>query len=154
MEAYHALLLSVEEKLRKRFEPVMIQKEKEYKNLELKRNPSRYVWTCWLQGLDNAPDLVKVCHASLCEYIKDRSVVVLTNKNLQQYVTLPEYILRKHEQGIIPDAAFSDMLRLELLCKHGGTWIDATVLCTGDEGIKELMDADLFVFQQIQKETT
>ena len=26
---------------------------------------------------------------------------------------------------------FSDLLRLELLIKYGGTWIDSTVLCTG-----------------------
>lgn len=43
------------------------------------------------------------------------------------------------------------MLRLELLSRYGGTWIDATVLCTGNNGINELLDADLFVFQQKPK---
>lgn len=151
MEAYRNLLHEVESKLHKEYTPVLMQKEKEYCNESVKRDVARRIWFCWLQGMENAPELVKVCYESLCKNINDREIVVLTNENLSQYVHLPEYIERKHERGIIPDAAFTDMLRLELLCKYGGTWIDATVLCTGDDGINELLDADLFVFQQIQK---
>ena len=44
---------------------------------------------------------------------------------------MPEYIVKKWEKGRIPAALFSDLLRLELLIKYGGTWIDSTVLCTG-----------------------
>lgn len=151
MEAYRRLLQEVESTLRKEYTPVLLQKEKDYCNERVMRDESRRVWFCWLQGIENAPELVKVCHMSLCKNITDREIVVLTNENLLQYVHLPAYIERKHEKGIIPDAAFTDMLRLELLCKHGGTWIDATVLCTGNNGINELLDADLFVFQRIQK---
>lgn len=154
MEAYRKLLNEVESKLRKEYTPLLIQKEKEYSNVSMKRDETRRIWFCWLQGLKEAPELVKVCYESLCKNITDREVVVLTNENLSLYVHLPEYIERKHEKDIIPDAAFTDMLRLELLCKYGGTWIDATVLCTGDNGINELLDADLFVFQQIHKGST
>ena len=154
MEAYRKLLNEVESKLRKEYTPLLIQKEKEYSNVSMKRDETRRIWFCWLQGLKEAPELVKVCYESLCKNITDREVVVLTNENLSLYVHLPEYIERKHEKGIISDAAFTDMLRLELLCKYGGTWIDATVLCTGSEGINDLFDADLFVFQQIHKGST
>lgn len=151
MEAYRRLLQEVESKLRKEYAPLLLQKEKEYCNEHVRRDEPRRIWFCWLQGMENAPELVKVCYESLCKNIKDREIVVLTNENLSQYVHLPGYIERKHEKGIIPDAAFTDMLRLELLCKYGGTWIDATVLCTGSEGINDLLDADLFVFQQKPK---
>lgn len=154
MEAYRKLLRKVESKLRKKYTPVLMQKEKDYSSESVKRDEVRRIWFCWLQGMENAPELVNVCYESLCKNIKDREIVVLTNENLSQYVHLPGYIERKHEKGIIPDAAFTDMLRLELLCKYGGTWIDATVLCTGSEGINELLDADLFVFQQTQKDNT
>lgn len=154
MEAYRKLLNEVESKLRKEYTPLLIQKEKEYSNVSMKRDETRRIWFCWLQGLKEAPELVKVCYESLCKNITDREVVVLTNENLSLYVHLPEYIERKHEKGIISDAAFTDMLRLELLCKYGGTWIDATVLYTGSEGINDLFDADLFVFQQIHKGST
>ena len=154
MEAYRKLLHEVESKLRKKYTPVLIQKEKEYSNEHIKRDVTRRIWLCWLQGMDDAPELVKVCYESLRKNITDREIVVLTNENLSQYVHLPEYIVKKHERGIIPDAAYTDMLRLELLCKYGGTWIDATVLCTGSEGINDLLDADLFVYQQTQKDKT
>jgi len=154
MEAYHQLLQQVEWTLRSEYMPVLLQKELEYSNDKLKRDEPRRVWFCWLQGLENAPELVRVCYDSLCKHITDREIVALTNENIAQYADLPEHVVKKHEKGIIPDAAFSDMVRLELLCKHGGTWIDATVLCTGGEDLKELLDADLFVFQQIRKGTT
>ena len=38
--------------------------------------------------------------------------------------------MKKWEKGRIPAAMFSDLLRVELLIKYGGTWIDSTVLCT------------------------
>ena len=154
MEAYHQLMQKVERVLRCEYMPVLLQKENEYCNETLKREEHRRVWFCWLQGMENAPELVKVCYESICKYITDREIVVLSNENIKQYADLPEYVLKKHEKGIIPDAAFTDMLRLELLCKYGGTWIDATVLCTGSEGINEILDADLFVFQQTRKGTT
>ena len=55
-------------------------------------------------------------------------------------------------KGRIPAALFSDLLRLELLIKYGGTWIDSTVLCTGFKGsnvqeFKGFLDAELFLFQ-------
>lgn len=154
MEAYRKLLNEVESKLREEYAPLLMQKEKDYSSESVKRDEVRRIWFCWLQGMENAPELVNVCYESLCKNIKDREIVILTNENLSQYVHLPDYIERKHKKGIIPDAAFTDMLRLELLRKYGGTWIDATVFCTGSEGIKDLLDADLFVFQQTQKDNT
>ena len=102
MEAYRKLLNEVESKLRKEYTPLLIQKEKEYSNVSMKRDETRRIWFCWLQGLKEAPELVKVCYESLCKNITDREVVVLTNENLSLYVHLPEYIERKHEKDIIP----------------------------------------------------
>ena len=36
----------------------------------------------------------------------------------------------KYKKGIFTRTHFSDILRLELLTKYGGTWIDASVLIT------------------------
>jgi hypothetical protein len=38
--------------------------------------------------------------------------------------------LEKYQKKIIDNTHFSDLLRLELLIKYGGTWIDASVLVT------------------------
>ena len=41
----------------------------------------------------------------------------------------------------------TDLLRLELLLKYGGTWIDATVFCTNSNIPEYMLDSELFLFQ-------
>ena len=97
---------------------------------QVQNEEPRTIWWCWLQGLAAAPPLVKACHNSL-KQLTGYSLVVIDNTNWRKYVELPEYIVKKWEKGRIPAALFSDLLRVELLIKYGGTWIDSTVLCTG-----------------------
>ncbi len=92
--------------------------------------PNAPVWVCWLQGMENAPQIVQVCYASVCKFCADRPIHLITNENLSEYITLPEHILRKYHEGIISRTHFSDILRLALLVKYGGIWIDSTVLLT------------------------
>lgn len=105
------------------------------------------IWFCWLQGIDSAPDLVRACHNSIVTNLPESSVVVITADNYHDYVTLPDYIERKYHDGIIPHPLFSDILRLALLIHHGGTWIDASVLCTGNKYWEEIQKSELFLFR-------
>lgn len=116
-----------------------------------------YVWSCWLQGWDKAPDLAKACLNSLKRNLCNVEIVELDENNYTEWVEMPEYITEKYKKGHIPPAMFSDMLRLQLLSVHGGVWIDSTVLCTDTCGLgttnefspswEEIIKADLFVFQ-------
>ena len=141
-----------------RVEPFLIQKYcsreqelQELRSLSLEHKKSKIIWFCWLQGMKNAPDIVHACYNSINQNIPDREVKVIDGQKWKEYVELPVYILKKWEKGRIPAALFSDLLRLELLIKYGGTWIDSTVLCTGlqisDSKSQEFMDTDLFLFQ-------
>lgn len=118
------------------------------------------LWFCWLQGIENAPVLVKKCQESVRENISE-GVIVLDERNYTEYVTLPGYIVEKYRKGVIPSALFSDMLRLELLVRYGGTWIDATVLASPQikkEGSKcqkawqRIMESELFIYRYFNKE--
>ena len=111
-------------------------------------NNSNKVWFCWFQGIENAPDLVKKCYESVKKYIKNKEIIVITLDNFSDYVTIPDYILDKKEKGYIENAAFSDLLRLELLSKYGGLWIDSTVLVTKDID-KNFFDNEMFVYKNI-----
>jgi len=111
---------------------------------------SNKVWVCWFQGMENAPPLVQRCYASLQENLPDRQIILLTQDNYRQYVTLPDYIEEKAAKGIIPKAQYSDLLRLELLIRHGGTWIDSTVLCSGKNIPDYMLNSDLFMFQSLK----
>ncbi len=151
IDAYRNLQHQVVPLLRQRYAKVLEASELEYNKLSLVRRRTNYVWVCWLQGIENAPELVKVCFASLKTNLNEREVVLLTESNIHEYVTLPDFIEEKYRKGIIPAAHYSDLLRLQLLIDHGGTWIDATVMCTGKNYPKDLIDSDLFVFQHLEK---
>ena len=101
---------------------------------------------------DRAYRILKKKYGSLISNSFDKSylrefpeykITVLTAKSIQQYVTIPEEILYKWNKGIINNANFSDVLRVEILSKYGGIWLDATVYCTGNT-IKDLIEKNPF----------
>lgn len=114
------------------------------------RQRSNKVWVCWLQGMENAPELVRRCYRSLQENLPDRELILLTEDNYRQYVSFPAHIQQKIDSGVITRTHFSDLLRLELLINHGGTWVDATVFCSGKNIPPYMLDSDLFVFQVLK----
>lgn len=111
------------------------------------------VWTAWLQGYDQAPPLVKACITSLRRYMPEYDVIVIDADNISQYIELPEWITEKYRRGIIPNALFSDLIRLELLIRHGGLWVDSSVLMTDPDlltnrkWLTDILEAPLFMFQ-------
>lgn len=97
-----------------------------YKNPNVKCNET--IWVCWLQGMENAPLIVKKCYESLVRNIPNQyDIVIITEENLHKYINLPEYISEKKRRGIISKTHFSDIIRTELLFLYGGCWVDATV---------------------------
>lgn len=151
-QIYPEVLRKVEPILIKRYETLMRCKKEEVGEKNLGHKKSKIIWFCWLQGINEAPVIVKACYNSLERHlVQGYEIKVINNENWKEYVEMPEYIVSKWEKKRIPAALFSDLLRLELLIKYGGTWIDSTVLCTGfnethnDNG--KYLDADLFLFQ-------
>ena len=114
------------------------------------RKCSNKVWVCWLQGIEQAPPLVQACYASLQTHLKDREIVLLTEDNYRDYVNFPAHIQEKIDSGVITRTHMSDLLRLELLLNHGGTWIDATVYCSGGKIPGYMLDSELFLFQMLK----
>ena len=111
---------------------------------------SNKVWVCWMQGMEQAPALVQRCYRSLQDNLKCKEIVLLTESNLNQYVHIPDFIIEKLHKGIITRTHFSDILRLELLIQQGGTWIDATVFCSGGDIPIYMMEDEFFIFQKVK----
>lgn len=44
---------------------------------------------CWWQGLDNAPEIVKACVDSVRRNAGNREVIIITDKNVREYVSFP-----------------------------------------------------------------
>lgn len=115
-------------KIRKKYQPVLnSSKISKYDEKDM----SNTVWICWLQGIENAPELVKACYQSVKYHISDMDIIVLDESNLWEYVSLPEFIVDKWKKGIITNTHFSDLIRVNILNMHGGLWLDATVYMTG-----------------------
>lgn len=103
------------------------------------------IWFLWYQGLAEAPLVVKKCYESWQKYNPDWEVIFLDENNLKDYITPslpPEKLsqLSKNHQ--------SDLLRVELLAKYGGVWVDATCLCQVplDEWLEDYNQAGFFAF--------
>ena len=91
---------------------------------------SNKIFWCWLQGEHNAPKLYKANLNALRRNCKNHDIIVITEKNMNQYINFPSFIINKLNKNFISKTHFCDILRLELLKKYGGTWIDASVLIT------------------------
>lgn len=154
-EAYPAITKRVDEILVEQYKDVLdkcsllVEKESGVK--------PRIIWTTWLKGEDEAPELMRACWTSIRRHLPDYELRIVTLENIGEWCELPDYIFEKYRKGRIPPALFSDVMRLDLLMRHGGTWIDGTVLCTGfpterlQKQWKAIEDSELCLFRYYQR---
>jgi Capsular polysaccharide synthesis protein len=104
---------------------------------------NRTIWTCWLQGEDRAPRLVRRCLSSWPSRNPGWDFRCLDARTLTDYVQLPEV----QDKPLSP-ASFVDVLRVHLLRDYGGVWVDATVYChrSLDEWLSPVFRGDFFAF--------
>lgn len=135
-------------KLKKKYKYIINNAKSEY---TLSNENNKVIWVCWLQGMDNAPKLVQRCYESLKSNMKGYKINVITEENMFEYIEIPDYIVTKWKKGIISFAHFSDVIRVNLLVKYGGVWIDSTVLCTDNLLNNRLENSPLFVYKSIMR---
>lgn len=93
------------------------------------------IWVCWWTGEDSAPALVKQCINSIMKNAGNHPVHIITDKNYTEFIEIPKYMLRKADDGKMKLAHLADYIRVSLLEKYGGLWLDATIYCS--QKIKE-----------------
>jgi Capsular polysaccharide synthesis protein len=100
------------------------------------------IWFLWLQGLDNAPLLVRKCYESWGKHNPDWELILLDESNIKVYMPFAYERITKQ--------ALSDVLRINLLGEYGGVWADATCFCTKplDEWLPEYMSTGFFAFDR------
>ncbi len=102
------------------------------------------VWIFWYQGLDYMPDIVKMCYKSVCNNSDGRPIHLLTKDNLADYIELPDYIMTKVEHGCVTLTHLSDIIRVSLLYRYGGHWVDSTIFTTSPlfvKGVNPIFDS-------------
>lgn len=135
---------------------------KNYKNvikgdeLELKTNCEKTpIWVFWWQGEEEMPLIIKKCYKSLYDNISKEKckINLITKDNYKNYTNIPDYILKKVNNGDISLAHFSDIIRFNLLYNYGGLWIDSTIYITAP--IKEeIFKSDLFTHRRKDLKST
>ena len=91
----------------------------------IRNDSEERIFTLWLQGEEQAPDIVKTCFASIRKHCT-QPLVILDGKSIFDWITLPETIVEKYRAGKIKPAHFADICRVELLHTYGGYWLDST----------------------------
>lgn len=113
-------------------------------------NSEGITWQYWHQGKENAPELIQKCFESVQNFEGDKNIVVLSFDTVKDYVDIPQKYYDMVNSKKIPIAIFSDIVRLYLLEKYGGMWIDSTILLT-DKIPQEVWDSSFCVFQKDPK---
>lgn len=89
-----------------------------------------YIWICWWTGLETVPPIVKQCIKSIYKRAGKHQVCFIDKNNYTEYLDVPDYIIKKMERGNIGLAHFADYLRVSLLERYGGLWLDGTIFCS------------------------
>jgi hypothetical protein len=86
------------------------------------------IFSYWAQGIHTAPPVVRACHQKLTALHGAHEVAVLSAADIPYYVEIPAHVLGRLDGDI---THLSDVLRLELLKRYGGYWLDATCWLPG-----------------------
>ena len=90
------------------------------------------IWVLWWQGVENAPEIIKVCVQSIKNATRGQNIDirVLDQNNVGNYIDIDPVIQKRMESGEICKAVFADYIRCKLLSEYGGIWLDSTILLT------------------------
>ncbi len=108
----------------------------------------RTVFTMWQQGADCAPMVIKACISSIERFAANMGLkfVVLDDNNIADFVDIPDFITEKYVDGKLGRAHYSDLIRLLVLLRYGGIWVDSSVYIP--DKVPEYMVNVFFVFTQ------
>lgn len=110
--------------------------------------PTDNIGTMWLQ--EDVPELIQMCLSTIKKQYPN--AIVITESNMFNYINISDYIYKKYKNGTIKPCHFSDYLRICLLDKYGGTWIDST--CYMLTKVPQYMTKEnFFIMQDIYRKT-
>jgi len=89
--------------------------------------PQKIIWMYWHQGFMDSPELIKMCFTSWKIRNPEYELRFLDHESVHKYIDIPSYIdiMRKD----IPIQKYANHIRLNLLNKYGGIWVDANIYC-------------------------
>ena len=83
----------------------------------------KIIWTYWIE--EDIPPLVSKCIETWKIHNPTYKINILSRKNINQYISIDITKLPRNDSP----ARESDFVRLNILSKYGGFWIDASSIC-------------------------
>ena len=110
-------------------------------------NLPKIIWTLWLQGWDEAPEVAKACLKTWEANNPGWKIHSLSATDVFEYLDAAALPSAKGGRDMPPEA-YSDLIRIALLERYGGVWIDSTVYCLKplDAWLPEMLGSGFFAF--------
>ena len=110
------------------------------------------IWSFW-EG--QPPDVVLRCFESIRIHNTERPFIVVSRATLPKFLDTSDFPLSHGKQGT-PDSFskvqyLADWVRLTLLEKYGGIWLDASVICTSSVD-RWIVEEDAIVYDSDEEE--
>lgn len=87
------------------------------------------IWMLWWD--EEMPDIIELCYQSKLRCAGEHPVILLTKDNVRDYVAFPDCVWEQFERGKLRIQHLADMIRVQLIRKYGGLWLDASIYCAG-----------------------
>ena len=116
-----------------------------------KNETSGNIWVFWWNGKKDMPDIIRMCHMSKKRCSSGHKLVLLSEDNLKDYVEFPDYVWELFNNRQLRIQHFADMIRVQLIQKYGGLWLDASVYCTKHIP-EEIFEKEFFSISSIKED--
>jgi hypothetical protein len=93
--------------------------------------PKKIIWTYWNE--ETIPPIVEKILKHRASVLTSWKQIILSDKTYTEYVDLPSDIL-----NTLKPQHKADWLRLELLKKYGGCWMDASIIVNSEEELNAI----------------
>jgi len=94
--------------------------------LKYKSNIPKKIFTFW--DTKELPSLIKKCINTWRLHNPTYEIIILNSNNLDKYITNGSKLLSL-KRSTDSNARLSDFIRLHAIAKHGGVWMDASIIC-------------------------
>lgn len=121
----------------------LLDKYKNKKTIKAEVTANLPLWVFWWQGREAMPEIIELCYKSKLRAAGTHPVILLTKDNIREYVEFPEYVWQQFEAKKLRIQHLADMIRVQLIAKYGGIWLDASIYCIGNIP-EEIYSADVY----------
>jgi hypothetical protein len=88
----------------------------------------KIIWTLWLQGWDRAPAMINACLQTWRKHNRGWEVRALNSSDISDVLNGDPVVSLVADKDLPPEA-FSDVVRIALLQRYGGIWVDSSCYC-------------------------